>query len=126
VYEDRLNPRLGRLIDMAKAASLRAGAEASVAEGVALLTESESIYVGHAGGDADRPGASAAEAALAAARQADGEKIVAAAVAVANDRSATVMPSQESRRCLAGLDPDLPLVVKQRGRWVLILLSELS
>lgn len=124
--ESRLTPRLGRLIDMAKAASLQVDPGASTAEGIALLTERESIYVGHTGGDPDRPGTSAAEVALVAARRAGEEEIVAAAVAIANDPGATVTPCRESLRCLAGLDPDLPLIVKKRGRWILMIVSELT
>jgi hypothetical protein len=121
--EDRLTPQLGRLIDSAKVASLQAGA--ARAEGVALLTAGESIYVGYAGGDPDDPTASAAAAALAAARGAGEADIVAAAVAVANDPAQTDLPSMESRQCLTDLNPDLPMVFKQRGRWVLLLLSQL-
>jgi hypothetical protein len=123
--EDRLSPQLGRLIDAAKAAALRAAPAAPRAEGIALLTGTESVHSGHAGADLAHPLASAAEAALAAARRVGDEDIVAAAVAVSNDSADTVFPSAESHRCLAGLDPDLPVVVKQRGRWVLLLLSEL-
>jgi hypothetical protein len=123
--EDRLSPQLGRLIDAAKAAASRADSTAAKAEGVALLTESESVHAGHAGGDPANPAASAAEVALAAAYRAGDEGIAAAAVAVANDPAETVLPSPESRRCLAELNPDLPVVFKQRGRWVLLLLSQL-
>ena len=112
--EDRLSPQLGRLIDEAKAASLRVDPAATPAEGVALLCGDGSVY-----------SASAAQAALASARRAGATEILAAAVAVANDPSSTLLPSAESRACLAGIDPDLPLVVKQFGRWVLVALSKL-
>ncbi|MBN1629606.1 MAG: hypothetical protein JW990_07580 [Thermoleophilia bacterium] len=123
--EDRLTPQLGRLIDAAKAASLQVAAAVARAEGIALLTAGECIHAGHAGGGPDAPAASAAGMALAAARGAGETDIAAAAVAVANDPAPTVLPSAESRRCLADLDPDLPVVFKHRGRWVLLLLSQL-
>ena len=122
--EDRLTPQLGRLIDAAKAASLRTETAAR-AEGIALLTAGENIYAGCAGADPDTPMASAAEMALAAARAGGGTGIAAAAVAVVNDPAQTVLPGAESRQCLAAVDPDLPVVFKQRGRWVLLLLSQL-
>lgn len=123
--EDRLTPQLGRLIDAAKAASLRVDAAAARAEGIALLTAGECIHAGYAGGDPDAPTLSAAEVALAAARAAGETDIAAVAVAVVTDPASTVLPSAESRKCLADLDPDLPVVFKQRGRWVLLLLSQL-
>jgi hypothetical protein len=90
------------------------------------------VYSGHLGADpayrgADPAGAlqSAAEAALVSARRAGCAEILAAAVAVADDPAETVFPSDGSRQALAGIDPDLPLVVKQQGRWVLLLLSQL-
>jgi len=122
--EDRLTPQLGRLIDAAKAASLRAETAAR-AEGIALLTAGENIYAGCVDADPDTPMASAAEMALAAARGAGETGIAAAAVAVVNDPAPTVLPGAESRQCLADVDPDLPVVFKQRGRWVLLLLSQL-
>ena len=123
--EDRLTPQLGRLIDAAKAASLRAAETAPRAEGIALLTAGENIYAGCAGADPDTPMASAAAMALAAARGAGETGIAAAAMAVVNDPAQTVLPGAESRQCLADVDPDLPVVFKQRGRWVLLLLSQL-
>lgn len=153
--EDRLTPQTGRLIDFAKAAAARAAAEGSRApgqdasgfpralgepsqhgartEGVALLAGDGAVYAGSAmagPGRASAPAAaalhlSAAAAALGSARQAGCTEIVAAAVAVANDPAATLFPGSDSRRALAGIDEDLPLVVKHRGRWVLLLLSQL-
>lgn len=112
--EDLLSPQLGRLIDAAKAASMQAGPAAAAAEGVALLATDGSVYCG-----------SGAQMALASARRAGTTEILAAAVAITNDPGATVLPGAESRACLAAIDPDLPLVVKQLGRWVLMALSKL-
>ena len=123
--EGRLTPQLGRLIDFAKAAALAAGPAAPRIEAIALLTDRESIHAGRWGGDPAEPRACAAEVALAAVLRAGGGTIMAAAVAVDGDPGDTTSLSPESRRCLEGLDPDLPVVMKQRGRWVLLLLSEL-
>jgi hypothetical protein len=126
VDEDLLSPQLGRLIDEAKAAARRAGQDTSGVEGVALLTAAGTVYAGHPGGGAGRPPLSPAEMALTAARQAGHDTIVAAAAAVPTDRSETVLPSTESRRILAAVDPQLPIVFKQRGRWVMLPLAELE
>jgi hypothetical protein len=123
--EARLSPQMGRLIDEAKAAALRTGPAIAMAEGVAVLTCDGSIYAGRIGSDPSAPTGSAAEAALAAARRAGHEEILAAAVAIPGDGSDTVLPSAECRRALAGIDADLPVVIKHRGRWVLVLLSQL-
>ena len=124
--EDRLTPQLGRLIDQAKAAALRADSTAPRAEGVALLGGDGEVYVGYAGAEPSCPAASAAEPALASARCGACDEILAAAVAVAGDSAETVLPSPESHRVLAGIDPDLPLVVKYQGRWVMLPLSRLT
>lgn len=130
--EDRLSPELGRLIDEAKAAALLLGADAPNAEGVALLADGRKIHsggtadspglarVGLAGADPERPPVSAAELALRCARTAGDEEILAAAVACPGDAAETVPPSAESHRCLMGIDPELPLVFKQQGRWVVL------
>jgi len=123
--EDRLTPQMGRLIDRAKAAASRVTAQDVRAEGVALLAVDGSIYCGHPGEDPTLPVASAAEVALAFARRAGYAEISAAAVAVADEPSDTVLPSDGSRAVLAGIDPDLPVVFKHHGRWVLHLLSQL-
>lgn len=122
---DKLSPRLGRLIDEAKAAARRAGPEVAQAEGVALLTAADDVYVGYPDGAGSRLVA-AAEMALAAAQEAGGEEILAAAVAVPSDPAGTVLPSTESRCILAGVDPDLQIVFKQGGRWVMLPLSEIA
>jgi hypothetical protein len=125
VDEDRLSPQLGRLIDEAKAAALRADPTAPRAEGVALLAGGGAVYVGHAGADPALPLLPAADVALASASEAGHGEIVAAAVAVAGDPADTILPSAECRRSLAAVDPDLPVLVKKQGRWVLLLLSQL-
>jgi hypothetical protein len=123
--EDRLSPQLGRLIDEAKSAARRAALVGTKAEGVALLAGDGSIYSGHTGADPVSPLSSAADVALASARRAGQEEVLAAALAVANDPAETVFPSAESRSCLAGIDLDLPLVIKQQGRWMMRPLSQL-
>jgi hypothetical protein len=121
--EDRLTPQLGRLIDQAKAAALLAGPAAARAEGIALLAGDGTVHTGYQGADLDRPLSSAVDAALASVRRGGCEEILAAAVAVAGDPAATVLPGSECRAALAGIDPDLPLVFKHQGRWVLLPLS---
>lgn len=124
--EDRLTPQLGRLIDQAKAAALRADPTAPRAEGVALLGGDGRVYVGYPGAEPARPSAAAAEPALASAKCSGCDEILAAAVAVAGDSAETLLPSPESHQVLAGIDPDLPLVVKYQGRWVMLPLSRFT
>ncbi|MFH0917220.1 MAG: hypothetical protein V1912_12360 [bacterium] len=127
MHEDRLSPELGRLIDAAKAAAARVAPSRGRVEGVAVLTATGAMYAGHAvDDDAAAPSGSAAEAALSSARRAGDGEVLAAAVAVANDPAESVFPSPDSRRSLAEIDPHLPLVVKQLGRWVMLPLSQLS
>jgi hypothetical protein len=121
---DRLSPRLGRLIDEAKAAARRAGPDVTRAEGVALLTAADSVYVGYS--EAGLRLVTAAEMALVAAQEAGGDEILAAAVTVPSDPAGTVLPSAESRCILAGVDPNLQIVFKLRGRWVMLPLSEIA
>jgi len=122
--EEQLTPQMGRLIDAAKAAA-QVGPTLPKAEGVALLTSAHAVYVGRACWDVLVPRASAADVALAAARRAGDEQVLVAAVAVAGDASETIPLSPASSRSLAGIDPDLPIVTKQRGRWVVLPLSRL-
>lgn len=124
--EDRLSPRLGRLIDQAKAAARVGGSVTEEAEGVALLGGDGEVYVGHTGAEPASPRSSAADVALARARRGGCSEILAASVAAAADTADTVPPSAESRRALAGIDLELPLVFKQRGRWVSLPLSHVS
>jgi ribosomal-protein-alanine N-acetyltransferase len=129
-----LTPQLGRLIDEAKAAAARAAdaksgtvekgtGRSQPSEGVALLLADGSMRV--APGGASGAGQEPAMAALAEVQQIGGGEISAAAVAVANDRAETANPCPRTRSALASVDPDLPLVVKQQGRWVLVSLSNL-
>ncbi|MBN1320666.1 MAG: hypothetical protein JXA87_07490 [Thermoleophilia bacterium] len=124
--EERLNPQLGRLIDRAKAAAQQADSAAPRAEGVALLGGNGDVYVGYPGAESTHAEAPAAAPALASARRNGCDEILAAAVAVAGDPAETVLPSPESHRVLAGIDPDLPLVVKYQGRWVMLPLSRFT
>jgi len=129
--EDRLTPQMGRLIDAAKGAAGKAEGFSRV-EGVAVLTEDGSVYVGWAGVVADQGQTltqvsvetSAGGLAVAAARKASPGRILAAAVAGAGDCGETVLPSSLTVRALAEVAPELPLVLKRHGRWVLSALSE--
>jgi hypothetical protein len=123
------------LIDAAKDAAKLFDAYAAEAEGVALLTDDGAVHSG-AGGrvgvatEAEGVGTgitgsplSAAQAALEQVRGCGDREILAAAVAAPHDPSLTVLPSTGSYMCLAELDPELPLVLKQYGRWVVLPLS---
>lgn len=132
--EDRLTPQMGRLIDAAKSAAAR-GVQGFVrAEGVALLAEDGSVHVGCAGIASEHgvlPAAkgvesSAADMALASARESGQLKILAAAVAGAGSCGDTVLPSSQTVRALAAVSSELPLVLKRHGRWVLSALSEFA
>jgi hypothetical protein len=123
VDEDRLSPELGRLIDEAKAAARALGVDSAAAEGVALLSDEGDIYVGAAQAPASP---SAAHQALERAQEAGAGEILAAAVAAPYDPADTVVASVASYERLVGLDPDLPLVVKRHGRWVMLPASELT
>lgn len=126
--EDRLNPQLGRLIDAAKAAANDApqpGSTSAPAEGIAVMTRTECVHAGRQGSTPGVLAVSAAEAALEAVSRAGGGEVVAAAVAFTHDPAERACLSLASRRRLAAIDPDLPMVVKHRGRWVLLPLSRL-
>lgn len=123
--EDVLSPLLGRLIDAAKSSVLAAGTKRPV-EAVALLLDDDTVVSAHAPVGSAGAGSSAAEAAMAAKRQsADERQVVAAAVALSG-LPAGVSSSEETRRALAALDPNLPLVVKERGRWIVRPLSRFT
>ncbi len=122
--EDRLTPQLGRLIDAVKVAARRAASGAPGAEAVALLAEDGTVFAGSAEQGGTGIETSAAGAARRAALASGHEKIEAAAVAV-DEPGETILPSAASRAILALIDPDLPLVFKQRGRWVMFPLSQL-
>ena len=123
--EDRLTPQLGRLIDAAKAAAARAGAEGGAAEdasregaparaeGWAVLGEDGKVYAGPrlAGAlGAARHSRTAAEA---------------AAFAVAGESGDTLLPGGDWRGGATGADLHLPVVVKYLGRWVVVTLGEI-
>ncbi len=122
--EDRLSPDLGRLIDQAKAVARALGIESPLVEGVALLSDEGNIY----GGAVEGPTAplSAAHLALERAQKKGDSEILAAAVAAPYDPADTVAPSVAAYERLVGLDPDLPLVVKQHGRWVMLAASKVT
>jgi cytidine deaminase len=124
--EDLLSPQMGRLIDQAKAVVRLAGEGPSPAEGVALLTADGSVYAECSGERQGPPQASAAGRAIAAARRAGHAEIVAAAVAVPDDPGQSAPPSKASRQSLAEIDLELPIVFKDRGRWVMLALSALT
>jgi hypothetical protein len=94
-------------------------------EVVALLTAIGAVYAAPAGEDQQGCPVSAAEAALALARAAGDCEVSTAAVTLANDVSESVSPSLATCLALAELDPELPIVVKQLGRWVMLPLSQL-
>ncbi|GEM_PF-1084659 len=111
--EDHLAPLMGRLIDTAKQALVHAPVA------VALLDEEGRIRVGSA--------AAALEAAAAAlkAGQERRTRVVAAAFAQAN-AAATAVPDDACLSLFAEIDAELPLVHKQRGRWVVLSVSRLQ
>ncbi len=127
--EDRLSPDLGRLIDQAKAAGRLLGVEDPAIEAVALLSEEGEIFSGatlHYGEHPDLGAAaagtlrSAAHLALERAQEAGAGEILAAVVAAPFSLTDTVLPSVSTYERLVGLDPELPLVIKQHGRWVML------
>jgi hypothetical protein len=124
LHEDRLSPELGRLIDSAKAAAARLEPTMVGTEVVGVLVPSGEIYLAHAGEAGPR--SSAADSALAIARAAGSREVVTAVVAVAHDTSESVSPSPATARALAKLNPDLPVLIKRLGRWVVLPLSRLE
>ena len=126
--DDRLSPELGRLIDTVKAAARAAGPAGRV-EAVALLTATGDIHrSGTAQGPAGRGaggGCSAARDAVSAWGEAGGEDILAAALAWIDGTAEDALPCRSCREALGALDPDLPLVIKRKGRWVVVPLSGL-
>jgi hypothetical protein len=133
--EARLSPEIGRLIDQAKQAAQLLGIEDPAIETVALLTEGGGIYTGatlHYGAPADPAAAagaaprSAAHLALERAQEAGEGEILAAAVAAPYSTADTVPPSVTTYERLVGLDPELPLVLKQHGRWVMLAADKVS
>lgn len=112
--EDRLTPELGRLIDAAKTAARdAAGAAASRGEGWAVLGLDKKVYAGA------RLAAATGEAVAA------GTEPEAAAFAVIGESSETLLPGAGWRKGAEGADPELPVVAKYLGRWVLVTLGEI-
>lgn len=131
--EDRLSPVLGRLIDQAKGAADALGTQGPGVETVALLTDEGDIYTGavlHSDepGDEDPDGLvrSAACLALEQAQEAGAGEILAAAIAAPFDTADTVVVRAATYECLAGLDQELSLVLKQHGRWVMVSASRIT
>jgi hypothetical protein len=134
VDEDRLSPQLGRLIDAAKAAARAGSADqppgagltggaptgAAAPNGAAARAEGWSVL----GIDGDVYAGGRLAAALAAAA-AGGTAPEAAAFAVVGEQGETLLPAGAWRQGAQGVDPQLPVVVKYLGRWVLVCLEEL-
>jgi hypothetical protein len=115
--EDHLSPQLGRLIDAVKAALAAKPSADSGGEAVAFLTASGAVFAAcRSTGEEDS--CDAAEEALGRCLEAGHEDIDAAAVAVEGPLE-TVAPCSECHKVLMDIDPQLPLVVKQQGRWVI-------
>lgn len=123
--EDRLTPRLGRLIDAAKAAARAGLVRATLGddgtgggapprgEGWAVLGEDGEVFVG------------LWLAATLDAAVHSGTSPQAAAFALAGESDDTQLPAGGWRTALAGADPHLPVVVKHLGRWVVVTLEEI-
>ncbi len=123
MHEERLSPELGRLIDAAKAAAARVDPSLPPTEVVGLLTSTWAVYTAQATEDRPEGPVLAVEAALALARAAGDGEVLTAVVTLANDASESVSPSPATCRSLGELDPELPVVVKQKDRWVRLPLS---
>jgi hypothetical protein len=131
--EDRLTPRLGRLIDAAKSAARAAAvpaaapsvggeapAAAPAAEGGPLLPQGWAVL----GEDGEVYTDLRLAGALAAAQRA-GTSPEAASFAVAGVAGDTVLPEEGWRSGVTEVDPHLPVVVKYLGRWVVVTLEEI-
>jgi hypothetical protein len=119
--EARLTPDLGRLIDAAKTAAMRAewyGSAPARTEGWALLAEDGRV---HSGAD---------PASMLRMVREDGVvsvgDVMAAAFAVAGRPGDTLLPGSDWESALNVLAPDTPVAVKYLGRWVVVALSELA
>ena len=126
MHEERLSPQLGRLIDAAKAAAGQMDPTLPPTEVIALLTSSGAVHTGQmgpAGADHPEVAVSAAEAAPTLVGAVGDDEVLVAVIAVTGDASQSVSPSPATCRFLAELDPELPLVLKQKGRWVMLPLS---
>jgi cytidine deaminase len=124
--EDHLSPQLGRLIDVAKSAVNEAGLSSRSVEVVGFLTAGGEIFTGcYSKDDPENPSCDAATDALERCIQAGHEDIDAAIVA-GGDASEDSAPCAECHAVLMDIDPELPLLVKQRGRWVLLPVDRVS
>ena len=54
-----------------------------------------------------------------------GEPEAMTARAASGDSADALLPRGDRRRALTGLDPELPVVLKYLGRWVLVILGEI-
>jgi len=126
VHEERLSPELGRLIDAAKAAAARVEPTRTGTEVVGVLVSGGAVYAAHADEGGSGSPVSAAESALALARAEGDQEVLTAVVVRSHDVSESVRPSPATCRSLAALDPELPVVIKQMGRWVMLPLSQLQ
>jgi hypothetical protein len=95
-------------------------------EVVGVLASSGRVYATLAGEAGSGPVPTAAESALALARAAEDNEVLTAVVTLAHDGSESVTPSLETCRSLGELDPELPVVIKRRGRWVVLPVSQLK
>ncbi len=121
--EDRLTPQLGRLIDAAKAAAGGAAAEGGTSlggtdarvrrEGWAVLGLDGGVHAGQS------------LAAAVAAATATHTQPEAAAFAVAGEAGETLLPAGGWLAGAEDADPELPVVVKYLGRWVVVTLGEI-
>jgi hypothetical protein len=125
VHEERLSPELGRLIDAAKDAATRVDPTKAGTEVVGVLVSTGAVYAAHADEDQSGSRLSAVESVLALALAEGQDEVLAAVVALAHDTSESVSPSPATCSCLAEVDPELPVVLKQRGRWVMLPLSQI-
>ena len=127
--EDQLSPELGRLIDTVKAAARTAGSAGRVRGRRAPRRRRDYLSRRQRPrarmDDARGAGCSAAQDAVDAWRGAGGEEVLAAALAWADAPAEDALPCSSCRETLAAVDPDLPLVIKRRGRWVVVPLSGL-
>ncbi|MCL5734024.1 MAG: cytidine deaminase [Actinobacteria bacterium] len=119
--EEQLSPQLGRLIDAAKSVLAPEPLEGPI-EAVALLMDNGQIFTGRSAGDPGSGRCGAAERALLVSRAASGRQIDAVAVAV-SPPSDSALPCRGCTDVLAGIDTELPVVLLQLGRWVLLPLS---
>ena len=123
MHEEQLSPELGRLIDAAKSAAAQAGAGGEKAEGVALLVGSGEVFIGRSGdvhpGEDGSPPSCAVSRAFSAAGGPQAGDILAIALAAIGGPPDSFVPCDECKAYLAALDPDIPAVTKQLGRWIM-------